>query len=91
MEEIDDFAGESLEFVVQVVGEEVDALVGAFNPTPDLGEVFRLLVADLVEFGAELAEEFFEFLFQGRAALEVVDDAEEDEEDGGHGGGIDEP
>jgi hypothetical protein len=91
VEDVDDFAGETLEFVVEVVGEEVDALVGALDAAADLGEVFGLLVAQLVEFRAELAEEFLEFLFERGAAFEVVDDLEEDEEDGGERGGVDEP
>ena len=64
VEEIDDFAGEALEFVVQVVGEVVDALVGAFDAEADFVEVFGLFVADLVELGAQLAQEFFEFLLE---------------------------
>jgi hypothetical protein len=91
VEEVDDFAGEALEFVVEVVGEEIDALVGALDAAANLGEVLGLFLADLVEFGAELAQEFFEFLLEGRTSLEVVDDLEEDEEDGGERGGIDEP
>ena len=91
VEEIDDFAGEALEFVVEVVGEKIDTLVGAFDAGADFGEVLGLLVAQLVEFGAELAQQLFEFLLQRGAALEVVDDFEEDEEDGGEGSGIDEP
>jgi hypothetical protein len=91
VEDVDDFAGEALEFVVEVVGKEVDALVGAFDAAADFDEVLGLFAADLVEFGAELAEEFFEFLFERGAAFEVVDDFEKDEEDGGEGGGIDEP
>jgi hypothetical protein len=91
VEEVDDFSGEALEFVVEVVGEMVDALVGAFDAGADFAEMLRLLVADLVEFRAELPEQFLEFLFERGAALEVVDDFEEDEEDGGERGGVDEP
>ncbi len=56
VEEVDDFAGEALEFVVEVVGEEVDALVGALDAGADFGEVGGLLVAELVELGADLAQ-----------------------------------
>jgi hypothetical protein len=91
VEEIDDFAGEALEFVVEVVGEVVDALVGAFDAEADFVEVLGLLVADLVELGAELAQEFLEFLFERRAPLEVVDDLEENEKDPGECGRVDEP
>jgi len=91
VEEIDDFAGEALEFVVEVVGEKIDTLVGAFDAGADFGEVLGLLVAQLVEFGAELAQQLFEFLLQRGAALEVVDDFEKNEEDRPHGGGVDEP
>ncbi len=91
MEDVDDFAGKALEFVVEVVGEVVDALVGAFDAETDFGEVFGLLDAELVEFGTELAEELFEFLLERGATLEVIDDFEEDEEDGGERGGVDQP
>lgn len=91
VEDVDDFAGEALELVVEVVGEMVDALVGALDAAADLGEVLGVLEAELVELGADLAQEFFEFLLEGGAALEVVDDLEEDEEDGGERGGVDEP
>jgi hypothetical protein len=91
VEDVDDFAGEALELVVEVVGEVIDALVGAFDAAADFGEVLGLLEAELVELGAQLAQEFFEFLLERGAALEVVDDLEEDEEDGGERGGIDEP
>ncbi len=91
VEEVDDFAGEALEFVVEVVGEEIDALVGAFDAGADFGEMFGLFVTELVEFSPKLAEELFEFLFERGAALEVVDDLEEDEEDGGERGGVDQP
>jgi hypothetical protein len=91
VEEVDDFAGEPLEFVIEVVGEVVDALVGAFDAVADFGKVLGLLLADLVEFGAELAQEFLEFLFERGAAFEVVDDFEEDEENGGERSGINQP
>ena len=91
MEEVDDFAGEALEFVVEVVGEEVDPLMRAFDAAANFGEVRGLFVAELVEFGAELLEEFFQLLFQGGLSLEMVDDFKEDEEDGADGGSIDEP
>jgi hypothetical protein len=91
VEEVDDLAGEALEFVVEVVGEVVDPLVRAFHTEPDFAEVLGLLVADLVELGAQLAQEFFQFLLERRAALEVVDDFEEDEQNGGERGGVDEP
>ena len=65
--------------------------MGAFDPVADGGEMLGLLVAKLVELGAELVEEFFQFFFERGAAFEVVDDFEEDEEDGCEGGGIDEP
>jgi hypothetical protein len=91
MQQIHNLSRQPLEFVVEIVGEEVDALVGAFDAGADFGEVLRLFVAELVELGAKLAEEFFEFLLERGAALEVVDDFEEDEEDGGQGGGIDQP
>ena len=91
MEEVDNFSGEALEFVVEVVGEEIDPLVRALDAAADLGKVLRLLVAQLVEFRPELAEKFFEFLFERGPALEVVDDFEEDQKNGGERGGIDEP
>ena len=91
MEEIDDFAGEALEFVVEIVGEEIDALMGALDAAADFGEVLGLLVAQLVELGAELAQQFFEFLLERGPALEVVDDLEEDEKNGGKRGGVDQP
>jgi hypothetical protein len=91
VEEIDDVAGQALEFVVEIVGEMIDALVGALDPAADFGEVFRLLVTQLVELGPELAQQFFEFLFQRRTPLEMVDDLEEHEENRGQRGGIDEP
>jgi len=80
VEEIDDFGGKSLELVVEVVGEEVDPLVGSLDPGADFGEVRSLLMAELVELGPNLAQELFEFLFERRTSLEVVDDFEEDEE-----------
>ena len=84
--------GRRWEFVVEVVGEMVDTLgVRALDAAADLGEVLGLLEAELVELGAQLAQEFFELLLERRAALEVVDDLEEDEEDGGERGGIDQP
>jgi hypothetical protein len=91
VEEVDDFAGEALEFVVEVVGEQIDALVRALDAVANFGEVLGLFVADLVEFRSELAEQFFEFLFQRGAALEMVDHLEEDQEHGRERGGIDEP
>ena len=80
-----------LEFVIEIACEKIDALMRALHTTPDLGEMLRLLLAQLVEFGAELAQQLVEFLFERRTPLEVVDDLEEDEEDGGERGGIDEP
>ena len=91
MEKIDDFAGQALEFVVEIVGEKIDALVGALDPAADLGDMFRLLVAQLVEFRAELAQQFFELLFERGTAFEVIDDLEEDQEDRGERSGINEP
>jgi hypothetical protein len=91
VEEVDDFAGEALEFVVEIVGEEIDALMSALDAAADFGEVLALLVAELIELGAELAQQLFEFLLEGGAALEVVDDFEEDQEDRGERGGVDQP
>ncbi len=91
MEEIDDLAGQALELVVEVVGEEIDTLMRALDPAAHFGEMLRLLVTHLVEFGAELAKQFFEFLFERGPAFEVVDDFKEDEKDGGERGGIDQP
>ena len=91
VQEIDDLAGQALQLVVEVVGEEVDALVGALDPAADLGEMGGLLVAQLVELGADLAQQFLEFLLERGLALEVVDDLEEDEEDRAEGGRIEEP
>ncbi len=91
VEEIHDLAGESLELVVEVVREKIDALVRALDPRADLGQVLGLLVAQLVQFRPELAQQLFEFLFQGGTALEVIDDLEKDEKDRGHGSRIDQP
>ena len=91
VEEIDDLARQALELVVEVVGEEVDALVRALDAAADLGKVRRLLVADLVELRADLAQEFLELLLERRLALEVVDDLEEDQQDRADRRGIDEP
>ena len=49
VQDVDDLAGQALEFVVEVVGEMVDALVRAFDPAADFGEVLGLLAAELVE------------------------------------------
>ena len=38
-----------------------------------------------------LAQEFFQLLLERRAALEMVEDLEEDEQDGGERRGVDEP
>jgi hypothetical protein len=91
VQEVDDFGGEPLQFVVEVVSEEIDALVGTFNARADGGEVLALFVAQLVEFGAKLMEKFFQLLFQRGSSLEVIDDLEENEEDGREGRRIDEP
>jgi hypothetical protein len=91
VQQVDDFAGEPLELVVEVVGEEIDALVGALDAAPHFVEMGGLLMPVLVELLAHLAEELLELLIERGLALEVVDDLEEDEEDGAEGGGIDEP
>ena len=44
MQEVDDLAGQPLEFVVEIVGEKIDALVRALDPAANLGEIFRLFV-----------------------------------------------
>jgi hypothetical protein len=80
MQQIDDLAGEPLEFVVEIVGEKIDPLVRALDPAAHFGEMFRLFVAQLVELGPELAQQFFEFLFQRRPPLEMVDDLEKHEQ-----------
>ena len=71
--------------------EVVDALVRALDSAADLGEVLGVLDADLVELAANLAQEFFQLLLKRGAALEVVEDLEEDEQDGGECRGVDEP
>ena len=91
VEEVDDLAGEALELVVEVVGEEIDPLVRALDAAANFGEVFGLLVAQLVEFDPRLAQKFFELLFERGTALEMVDDLEEDEEGGRERRGVDEP
>jgi hypothetical protein len=91
VEEIDDFGGEALELVIEVMGKEIDALVGAFDAAAHEREIFRLLMAQLVEFRAELLEEFLQLLLERGAALEVIDDFEEDEEDGAEGRRIHQP
>ena len=64
MEDVDDLAGEALQLVVEVMGKVIDALVGALDPAAHLGEMLGLLVAELVELGPELAQQFFEFLLK---------------------------
>ena len=64
MEEIDDFAGQALEFVIEIVGEEIDALMRALHPAADLDQMLGLFVAHLIQFGAKLAQQFFELLFE---------------------------
>jgi hypothetical protein len=91
VEEIDDLARQALELVVEVVGEEVDALVRALDAAAHLGEMRGLLVPELVELRADLAQEFLKLLLERRLALEVVDDLEEDQQDRADGRGIDEP
>jgi hypothetical protein len=91
VQQIDDLAGEPLEFVVEVVGEKIDALMRALDPSADFAEMFGLLVADLVELGPELAQQFFQLLFERRTPLEMVDDLEEHEEDGRQRRRVDEP
>ncbi len=91
VEEIDDFPGQAPEFVVEVVGQKIDALVCALDAPAHLGEMRRLLVAELVELRTDLAQQFFEFLLERGLALEVVDDLEKDEKDRTEGRRIDEP
>ena len=73
--------GQALQLVVQVVGQQVDALVRALDAPAHFAQVGRLLVAQLVQLRADLAQQLLQLLFQRRLALEVVDDLEEDEQD----------
>jgi len=91
VEQVDDLAGEALQLVVQIVGEEIDALMGALHAGAHLGQMFRLLVAQLVQLGPQLAQQFLQLLFQRRTPLEMVDDLEEDQKNRREGGRIDEP
>jgi hypothetical protein len=91
VEQIDNLAGQALEFVIEVMGEKIDALVRALDPAADFGEMFGLFAADLVELGAELAQQFFQFLFERGTPLEMVDDLEEHEENCGQRRGVDKP
>jgi hypothetical protein len=63
----------------------------ALDPAPHLGEMLRLLVAQLVQLGPELAQQFFQLLFQRRPPLEMVDDLEKHEKDRGQRRGVDQP
>jgi hypothetical protein len=56
VQDVHDFARQALELVVEVVREVIDPLVRALDPDTDLGEVLGLLVAELVELGAQLAQ-----------------------------------
>jgi hypothetical protein len=91
MQQIDDLAGQPLKFVVQIVGEKIDPLMRALHAAANLGEIFRLLVAQLVKLGPELAQQFFELLFQRRTPLEMVDDLQEHQQNRGQRRGIDQP
>jgi hypothetical protein len=91
VQQIDNLAGEALEFVVEIVGEVIDALVRAIDTSADFGEVLGLFMARLVHLGPELAQQFLEFLLERRPPLEVVDDFEKDEKDRAERGGIDKP
>jgi hypothetical protein len=91
VEDVDDFAGEALEFVVEVEREVVDALVRAFDAVADFGEVLGLFVAELVEFRAQLAQEFLEFLLERGPPFEMVENLEEDEKDAAERRSVDEP
>jgi hypothetical protein len=91
VEEIYDFSGEALEFVVEVVRQQIYPLVSTFDPAANLGEMLGLLVTELIELGAQLAQKFLEFLFQRGSTLEVVDHLEKDEENRRQRGRIDEP
>ncbi len=91
VQDVDDLPGQPLQLVVEVVREVVDPLVRAFDPPAHLGDMLGLLDAELVELGADLPHELFQLLFEGRPALEVIEELEEDEDHGGGGGGIDQP
>ncbi len=71
--------------------EVVDALVRALDAAADFGQVLGVLDADLVELAANLPQQFLEFLLERRLALEVVEDLEENEQDGAKRRGVDEP
>ena len=91
VQDVDDFAGQTLELVVEVVCEVVDTLVRTLDAGADFGQVLGMLDTDLVELAANLAQEFFQLLLERRPALEVIEDLEEDEQDRAKRGGIDEP
>ena len=91
MQDVDDLAGQALEFVVEIVREVIDALVRALDAAADFSEVLGVLEPYLVELAANLAQEFFQLLLERGPALEVVEDLEKNEQDGGERRGVDQP